>query len=351
MKPFLVTVFATSWVLLSGPVWGQAAASKPATEPTRVVLLVDEIRAIRNVPAIVAERLGYLSNDKIVVTMMNIRDEVPSAEMLMDGRVDAVMAYYHHNIVNRSQGRDFQAIVTLGVTPGAKVLVAKQAKERYKTVADLRGSRIIAGGDGSSKTAVSNALLLAGGYKIGDYTRIRNESKDKIAAALRAGEADLVVAPTPDGDFYEGQGLATVFADLTTPEDTRKAFGTLFPSSTIYMRNGLVQTHPEIAQHLATAFVRALQWINGHSPEEIVALIPTDFLTSNKDGVKERSAYLKMLKEEIPMFQGDGRMPQDAAEFEWRVLSDANPKYKSVRVTDTYTNRFVDAALESLHAR
>src|SRR6059058_5883939 len=223
----------------------QPAAPKSPAQPLRIVLLVDEIRAIRNFPAIVAERLGYLKGNGIVVTLMNIRDEVPTAEMLMDGRVDAIMAYYHHNIVNRSQGRDFEAIVTLGVTPGAKVLVASQAKDRFKSAADLKGSRIIAGGDGSSKTAVANALLLAGGHKLTDYTRIRNESKDKIAASLRAGEADLVVAPVPDGDYYESLGLATVFADLTSVEGTKKHLGTLFPSSTVYMRSERVKAHPE----------------------------------------------------------------------------------------------------------
>ena len=80
------------------------------------MLLVDEIKAIRNFPIVIAERLGYLKGDGVVVTVMNIRDDVSTADMLMDGRVDAVMAYYHHNIVNDSQGRDFEAIITLGVT-------------------------------------------------------------------------------------------------------------------------------------------------------------------------------------------------------------------------------------------
>ena len=346
MKPFIP---AAALALACALRVGELPAQQPGTpqsaqEPVRIVLLVDEIRAIRNFPAILAERLGYLNGDGIVVTMMNIRNEVPSAEMLMDGRVDAIMAYYHHNIVNRSQGRDFEAIVTLGVTPGAEVLVTNQAKDRVKSAADLKGTRIIAGGDGSSKTAVANALLLGGGYKVGDYTRIPNESKEKIAAALRAGEADLVVAPTPDGDYYESLALATEFADLTTPDGTREHFGTLFPTATVYMRAERVQAHPEIAQHLATAFVRTLQWINTHSPEEIAAVVPPDFIG------KDRAAYLKVLKEEIPMFKTDGRMPQEGAEFEWRVLSEANPKYKSVHVSDTYTNRFVDAALEALNA-
>ena len=63
------------------------------------------------------------------------------------------------------------------------------------------------------------------------------------------------------------------------------------------------------------------------------------------------SQHLKVLKEEIPMFAGDGRMPPDAAETEWRVLSEFNPKFKPVKVEQTYTNRFVDEALRSVNAK
>jgi len=304
-------------------------------EPERIVLLVDEIKAIRNFPVVLAERLGYLDG----VTVMNIRDDAPPAQMLADGRVDAVMAYYHHNVVSRAAGGDFEAVVTLGVTPGVKVLVSKQARDRYRTPADLKGSRIVAGGAGSSKTTVANALLLAGGHGIGDYTRIPNESKDKIVEALRSGSADLVVAPVPDGAYYESQGVASEFADLTTAERTRKVLGGLFPSSTVYMTGERVKAHPEIAQRLASAFVRTLQYIHTHSADEIAALIPEQITGP------DRAAWLKTLKQEIPMFAGDGRMPEGAAEQEWRVLAELNPKYRPVKVEETYTNAFVERAL------
>ena len=332
---YIATLLLAALAFLSPDVRAEDAAS-----PKRIVLLVDEYKAIRNFPIIVAERLGYLSEGGAVVTVMNIRDDIPTVQMLLDGRVDAVMAYYHHNIVNRSEGRNLEAIVTLGVTPGAKVLVANQARDKYKSAADLKGSRIIAGGAGSSKTTVANALVMAGGNRIGDYTRIANESKDKIVAALKNGEADLVVAPTPDGDFYLAQGVATVFADLTTVEGTRKHLGGLLPTSTIYMASERVKSNPEIAQHLANAFVRALKYINSHTADEVAALIPAEI--SGKD----RAAYLQILKQEIPMFASDGRMPAEDAAREWQVLSEFNPKFKSVKVSETYTNAFVDEALK-----
>ena len=312
----------------------------PAAATNRIVLLVDEYKAIRNFPIILAERLGYLNDGNQTVTVMNIRDDVFHAPMLMDGRIDAVMAYFHHNIVSQSEGRYSEAIVTLGVTPGAKVLVANQVKDKYKTLADLKGSRFIAGGAGSSKSTVANLLMLEGGNKLSDYTRLGTDGKDKNVEALRNGSADFVVAPTPDGSFYESQGVATVFADLTTVAGTKKHFGTLFPTSTVFMKSERVKSNPEIAQHLANAFVRTLKFINTHTPEEIAALIPVEI--SGKD----RVAYMKVLREAIPMFANDGTMPVDGAEKEWRVLSEFNPKYKTVKLEQTYTNKFVNEALQ-----
>ena len=105
------------------------------------------------------------------------------------------------------------------------------------------------------------------------------------------------------------------------------------------MTSERVKAHPEIAQRLADGFVRTLRFLHSHSPEEILAVIP--FEISGPD----RAAYLKVLKEELPMFGGDGRMPAGAAEQEWRVLTEFKPDYKRVKVAEAYTNEFVDVAI------
>jgi NitT/TauT family transport system substrate-binding protein len=343
MKAILAALTCTLACVASGlaaSTPARAAEAATAGNATgRIVLLVDEIKAIRNFPVILAERLGYLNDGGMSVTVMNTRDDVSHADMLMDGRVDAVMAYYHHNIVNQSQGRATEAIVTLGVTPGAKVLVANLARDKFQSPPDLKGSRFIAGGAGSSKTTVANALVMAAGLRLADYTRLPTDGRELNVQALRSGAADFIVAPTPEGAYYEAQGVASVYADLTTVEGTRKHLGTLFPSSTVFMASARVHSNPEIAQHLARAFVRTLQFINSHSAEEILAVIPVE--VSGKD----RATYLKTMKEEMPMFANDGRMPVDGATKEWQVLSEFNPKLRAVRIDQTYTNRFVEEAL------
>lgn len=319
-------------------------AAAPLDGAHRIVLVVDEPGAVRNFPVLLAERLGYLRGSELAVTVMNVRPDAWHGDMLADGRVDAVMAYYHHNVVNHSLGRPTEAIVTLGVTPGAKVLVANRGRDRFSTAADLKGSRIIAGGAGSSKTTVANYLLVAAGLRIGDYARLPTGAKERNAQALRDGAADFIIAPTPDANYYEEQGVASVYADLTTVAGTQRHLGMPFPSSTVFMTSAMIAAHPEFAQHLATAFVRTLRYINSHSAEEIAALMPDEI--AGKGG--QRAAYLVILKQAMPMFATDGRMPADGAAGELAVLAEANPQFKAVRAEWTWTNRFVDVALERL---
>lgn len=46
------------------------------------------------------------------------------------------------------------------------------------------------------------------------------------------------------------------------------------------------------------------------------------------------------------MFATGGRMPVDDAEKEGRVLAEFNPTFKSVKLEQTYTNWFVNQALQ-----
>src|SRR5690242_6517840 len=101
LTAFLFCLFGTATAAS-----GVAAAPAPRE---RIVLLVDEVRQIRSFPVLIAEQLGYFRDEGVDVTVMNIRNEEPYMDMLMDGRVDAIMAYYHHNIVQRAAGREIEA--------------------------------------------------------------------------------------------------------------------------------------------------------------------------------------------------------------------------------------------------
>src|SRR5205085_6487788 len=139
-------------------------------------------------------------------------------------------------------------------------------------------------------------------------------------------------------------GVATVFADLTTPRGTQQALGVPFPTATVFMARARVEAHPEIARHLAVAFVRALDYIHAHTAEEIAAIVPKEVRG------KDEAAYLAALRESLPMFAGDGRMPADGAAFELSAMRKFDAKYEPVIVERTYTNAIVEDALARVHA-
>ena len=318
-----------------------AQTNQTVDSSKRIVLLVDEIKAIRSFPVVLAERLGYLKDGDKDVIVMNIRDDVFHDKLLQDGRVDAVMAYYHHNIVNQPKGIATEAVVTLGVTPGMKVLVSNAAASKYPAPSDLKGSTILTGGNNSSKTTVVNQLVLNAGLSLSDYKRMPTYGKDKNLVLLKSGEADLLAAPNPDDIFYLESDSTKVFADLTDLEDTKKYLGAPFPSNTIFMTSDRVKKHPEIAQHLANAFVKTLKFINSHTAEEIADVIPDEIKG------KDKEKYLKILKQQIPMYANNGLMPEDGARKEFEALWKFNEKLKDVDLGKTYTNRFVQIALKN----
>jgi NitT/TauT family transport system substrate-binding protein len=309
-----------------------------AAAPVPVVLAVDGLKLVRNLPVLLADRLGYFHEAGLNVTFQETAAGPAIDEQLVDGRIAAMAAYYHHTIVAQmEEGKAMEAVVTLAVTPGYKVLVAARLKDRVAGLSDLKGRRIISGGEHSAKTTSANWLVLHAGLKSTDYTRLSTGDRTKIAAALREGAADFVIAPEPDADAYLAQGVAAPFADLYSVAGTQQALGSVFPSAVLYMSQPYVAAHPEVAQALVDALVHALGYLNSHSVAEIRALVPDVAAGEARDpGV---------LEEGVKMFATDGRMPAEAAAREAEVVSLQFPQYRGVKVAETYTNALVERAL------
>ncbi|HLG86745.1 MAG TPA: PepSY domain-containing protein [Alphaproteobacteria bacterium] len=306
--------------------------------PTRIILVVDGIKEVRNLPAIVAESLGYFKDEGLLVTMMDGRDEIPTDQMLVDGRADAAMAFYHHTIMSQASGKMTEAVVALAMSPAEKILVASRLKDQIKSASDLKGRKIFTGGPNSGKTITANWLMANAGFKATDYTRLELADRETMAKALADGDADAIVAHEPDASFYQKSGVGTVLADVTSVAETKKNLGALFPTTTLYLSNAYVAAHPDITQHLVNAMLRSLAFINSHTPEEIMAALPKQIAG------KDPATYLHNLTEDVGMFRTDGLMPESDARIEMKIITDFQPKYASAKFEDTYTNRFVEAA-------
>ncbi|MBV9522770.1 MAG: ABC transporter substrate-binding protein, partial [Alphaproteobacteria bacterium] len=108
----------------------------------------------------------------------------------------------------------------------------------------------------------------------------------------------------------------------------------------LYALTAWVQAHQDEAQRLADAMVRTLQWIQTHSPEEVMAKMPKAFTSADP------KTYLASLKSMIPTFSATGLMDPKGAEAVLAVFSQSVAEIKNahIDVTQTYTNAFVEKA-------
>ncbi len=311
-----------------------------AAAPTPVVLAVDGITAVRNLPVLLTERLGYFRDEGLQVTLQETAASKEIDAQLQTGAIAGMVAYYHHTIVAQmEEGLPTVGVVTMALSPGYKVLVATRAQAQVHSLADLKGRRIISGGPHSAKTTTANWLVLHAGFGLRDYTRLSTGDRKQIAEQLRNGTADLVVAPEPDASSYVTQGVAAPFLDLYGVESTRQAVGSDFPTTILFISARQLAERPALAQKLVNAFVRTLHYLKTHDAADVSRLVPELTTGRNQDPAA--------LREGLRMFAGDGLMPEGAARAEARVVAAQFPQYAGVRVEDTYTNRFVEAALQS----
>jgi NitT/TauT family transport system substrate-binding protein len=304
-----------------------------AAQAPRVVIAVDGIAEPRNLPVLVAERLGYFVDEGLIVTLVDSPASPSPGELMKDGRADGAVAYFHHTFMSQSDDHLVtQAVVAMGVAPGFKLLVASRLRDRVHGLADLKGLRIYTGGKNSGKTTTANWLAARGGFTMHDYTALALGTHSEMEHALQSGDADAMVASTADAARYVASGAAFVMEDLSSAEGTRRALGELYPSTALYLPKTYVSAHPEIVQHLVNAQLRALAFIRSHDAAAIAAALPP---------AKDPAAYVRVLAEEKNMFDTDGIMPAAGARDEWKTMAALQPKYAQIDFGETFTDTFV----------
>ena len=323
----------------AGILIGTLCACDRATAQTtrnRVVLAVDGIEQPRNLPVLIAERLGYFRDAGLTVTLVDAPADPSPAKLMHDGRADGAVAYFHHTFMSQTDdGLVTRAIAVLGLAPGERLMVAARLRGRVHSVADLKGMRIITGGPNSGKTTATTWAFLHAGLTVHDYTRLPLVPRAAAMKALTEGSADATMAHEPDASFYETNGVAFPLLDLTSPESTKAALGSHYPATSLYMPESFITAHPSEVRRLVAAMVRALKYIEVHDAAAIVAALPAS--TSQSD----RNAYIRQIATDKLMFAGDGHMDPDAAAAELKAMAALNPLYSRVSLFQTWTNEFL----------
>ena len=112
------------------------------------------------------------------------------------------------------------------------------------------------------------------------------------------------------------------------------------PAACLYAQPALLSKTPNTAQALATAIVRADEWLQTAAPSDVAKAVPVGYLLGDQ-AIYER-AFANVRETISP----DGIMPEDGPGNCLKFLVEGDPKIEpaKIKLTDTWTNEFAERA-------
>jgi NitT/TauT family transport system substrate-binding protein len=228
--------------------------------------------ALFYLPLTITERLGYFRDAGLTLEIADFPGGARALQALIGGSADVVTGAYDHTIQMQAKGQPTIAVVLLGRLPGYVLGVLPGRAQGYHTPADLKGMKIGVTAPGSSTHFMVQHLMVKNGLARDDAAFIGVGASASAVAAVKRGEIDAIVNVDPVISLLESEKAIKVVADTRTPEGTQAVFGGPYPAAVLYAQQAFVEKNPRTIQALVNAFVRGLQWIAGHSPQEVAGL-------------------------------------------------------------------------------
>ncbi|MBU6492518.1 MAG: ABC transporter substrate-binding protein [Burkholderiales bacterium] len=339
-RPLVRSLVASS---ILGALLSMGIGTTHAADVPRISIMVGGINKLIYLPAALTQQLGYFKDEGLDVELLSQPAGVDAENELLAGAVQGVVGFYDHSIDLQSKGKEVEAIVVFGQVPGEVELVSSSAAGQIKSMADIKGKTLGVTGLGASTNFLTQFLAAKNGVKSSEFSVLPVGAGNTFIAAMQQKRIDAGMTSEPTASRLISTGQASVLVDMRSMEGTQKALGGAYPASSFYVNRAWAQSHKAEAAKLARAFVRTLKFIHTHTPEQIAEKMPKDYYANNK------ALYLQALTNSMPMFSPDGKMPVGGPETVLKVMSSFNPnvKGKHIDLSKTYTNEFVDQALQA----
>lgn len=333
MRTKLVGMIVSFLVVVSPPV---AAATQ-----SKVTVAIGGESCLCYLPAVLAQQLGEYDRAGVSVNFIDLRGGSDTLTAVLSGSADVAVGYFDHCIEIAAKKQSIQSFVVFDRYPGEVVIVSPTHGAEINSLSDLAGKKIGVTAPGSTSDFFLRFLLKKNGVDPAAVSIIGIGVGATAVAAMEQGRVDAAVMVDPSATYLQGaHSELKVLVDTRSERDARSVFGADYPGGTLYSTTAWISSHEKEAQALSDAIVRTLAWIRSHSPEEIMAKMPSELIG------KDRGLYLSALKSSIPMFSETGRLDPRGAEIVLSVFreSSAAVAQANIDVSKTYTNRFVDHA-------
>ncbi|SDA92679.1 ABC transporter substrate-binding protein [Sinorhizobium sp. NFACC03] len=296
---------------------------------------------LNNLPFPVAESLGFYKEEGLDVTIENFAQGGSKVlQALVAGSTDVAVGFYDHTIQMQAQGKHVIGFIQLARNSGL-VLAGKNDTDFDPAKPEtIKGKNVGITAPGSSSDFFIRYFLKQHGLTDDDISIIGVGSGAAAVAALQQGKIDLLVNYDPAATIVVERGLGKILIDARSDEGAKAVYGGIYPTSVLYANQDYIEANPQIIQKVTNATLKALHWMKDHSAEEIVAKLPEDFVSGDKQ------TYTRAVENAKAIFSEDGRFVPADLETPLAVLKSFNESVGNATIDlgATYTNKFVEAA-------
>ena len=248
-------------------------------------------------------------------------------EALLGGSIDVVSGYHEQTMQLPSGAPPLQSF--LAITNGHLVALIAPKVDR---IDQLLGKKVGVTTLGSATHLWLNFLLRTRQIDTREITPIAISTAGRAVAAMERGVVDAGVVSDFTVRTLEKRGSVRVLADTRTPETARAFYGVdQYPGTALFARKEWIVTHRSEAKALVCAVGKARDWAKSHTPEEVVARLPT----SHRG--EDVGLYTEVIRQSLFMLTPEGRITADGAKAAAQLAG------SSQAASDSYTNEFVDS--------
>ena len=323
---------------------GVAALTTPLAmaqglEKTKLTIAVGGKNLFYYLPLTIAEQMGYFKAEGLDVNIVDFAGGSRALQAVVGGSADVVSGAYEHTINMHAKGQPMRAFVLQGAAPQIVLGVNPKTMPNFKSVADLKGKKIGVTAPGSSTYVMVNFVLAKAGLKPSDVSIIGVGAANGAVAAMRAGQIDAISNLDPVITLLQRSGDLKIVSDTRLMAEAEKVFGGPMPAGCLYAPQAFLDKHPNTAQSLTNAMVRANKWIQQAGPGEIIRVVPESYLLG------DRAVYIDGFLAAQKALSPDGMFPAKGAQTAYNALASVDPKLPKVDLNAIYTNDFVKKAV------
>ena len=328
--------------LLGAALWAMPAYSQ-GTAPKGdgkliTVRIAERVGDLNYAPVHLANALGFYKEEGIDAKFIQFDTGGLATKAVVSGGADLCTTTYGGMLLADVQGAGLVQTVLLSSVPGLVLLVG--GKSSVNDVKGIKGMTIGVSGLGTPPEFFVRSILAANGMSQGDVKLASTGNGTPAVTALTMDRVQALVQFDPLVTRMVMDGQARALVDTRTFGGTEKAFGGPYVGGNIAGTQAYVKANPAAVKGVNRAIVRALKWMQAHTPAQIVDALPKQIYYPN---VEDKQIMVKSFEASKDFYSGDGTITQAAARNVVRNLKIANPKldFDSLDLATTYDNSLV----------